>query len=251
MGMLAGTLVVSRISSQWATWVAMIILLAVHLGTNYLAVRAVAMRTLNRQRANILFSDCLDQLSATEKPATQVSKLKILTPEQVSLQEKIFERDGVLRWRGGSAIGYGRLGVPFRTLLDQFHPRDSSSGSYKRVSTSNIKLVMDLYRSQGYILWYDRKHTTFLIVLKEQSDIHDQLRAWMHALYAAREVTPSHDDESLLEIFRHTMDFIGQLLNTDGGHGNNLFNLLEENGWDITTGAMETTPGTRVELLKT
>ena len=66
MGMLAGSLVVSYISSKWATWTAMIILLAIHLGTNYLAVRAVCMQTLNRQRANLVFSGLLEQLGNDE-----------------------------------------------------------------------------------------------------------------------------------------------------------------------------------------
>src|ERR1035441_6483756 len=39
MGMLAGSLVVSHISTKLATWTSLILLLAIHLGTNYLAVR--------------------------------------------------------------------------------------------------------------------------------------------------------------------------------------------------------------------
>src|ERR1700753_1137715 len=103
MGMLAGSLVVSYISSKWATWAAMIFLLAIHLGTNYLAVRAVCMQTLNRQRANLVFSSLLEQIASdktTNRGAKTLPRLVYPTPEEVRLQERVFERDGVLRWKG-------------------------------------------------------------------------------------------------------------------------------------------------------
>src|ERR1700709_848660 len=108
MGMLVGSLVVSHISSQWATWTALIALLAIHLGTNYLAVKAVSMRTLNRQRANLVFSTFLEDSKSIHKEQS----LKALpTPEEISLRERIFERDGVLRWKGSEIIGYCEIGV--------------------------------------------------------------------------------------------------------------------------------------------
>src|ERR1700709_2496622 len=97
MGMLVGSFVVSHISTPWATWTAMIALLAIHLGTNYLAVRAVSMRTLNRQRANLVFSALLEDHYTVGKEHVK----PFPTPEQISIQERVFERDGVLRWKGG------------------------------------------------------------------------------------------------------------------------------------------------------
>ncbi|RFU36183.1 hypothetical protein B7463_g172, partial [Scytalidium lignicola] len=254
MGMLVGTVVVSHISSQWATWIAMILLLGIHIGTNYMAVRAVSMRTLNRQRANILFSHYLSQFANVEKVTEQdlKSKVTILTPEQVSLRERIFERDGILRWNGCKALGYCQLGTSFQALLDLFDERDPSTGSYRKLSTSKVKRILALYRSQGYILWYNRKRTTFLIILKDTSNIEDQLRAWMHALYASRYIRQEDDDESLLETFSRTMGHMAQIFDSHGDNDNkkDFFRSLEESGWDVTTGAMETSPGTRVDLPK-
>ncbi|KAB8288866.1 hypothetical protein EYC80_010769 [Monilinia laxa] len=79
LGMLVGTFVVSKISSQTATWIALITLLSIHLGTNYLAVRSVTMRTLNRQRANLVLSPFLysvtsDNKRNTSRPVTRRTK---------------------------------------------------------------------------------------------------------------------------------------------------------------------------------
>ena len=103
IGMLAGSLVVSYISSQWATWTAMIALLAIHLSMNYLAVRSVSMRTLNRQRANLVFSNYLDQLIEFDGQTKGSGNITFPSPEEISIQEKIFARDGVICWKGGQS----------------------------------------------------------------------------------------------------------------------------------------------------
>ncbi|TKA67954.1 hypothetical protein B0A49_07548 [Cryomyces minteri] len=84
MGMLAGSLVVSWVSSPLATWSTLLLLLSIHLATNHAAVRAVSMRTLNRQRANLVFSHLIEDD-------------EVLTPEEVSKKERIFDWDGVLK----------------------------------------------------------------------------------------------------------------------------------------------------------
>ena len=59
LGMLAGSVVVSWVTTPMATWATLIALLSIHLGTNYAAVKAVSMNSLNRQRANIVFGHML------------------------------------------------------------------------------------------------------------------------------------------------------------------------------------------------
>src|ERR1700691_4655007 len=136
MGMLAGSLVVSHISSKMATWTALIFLLSIHLATNYLAVRAVCMRTINRQRANLVFSDIFDQLSDHNIEFTKLLLNKSFkreplpqvdypSPGKVYLKERVFERDGVLRWKG-EILGWCQF-VDLQTILKCFSQPDPST----------------------------------------------------------------------------------------------------------------------------
>ncbi|KAK7920919.1 hypothetical protein PG985_008941 [Apiospora marii] len=59
MGMLAGTLLVRMVEGRKAVLCWMLILVGIHLWTNYQAVRSVQMRTLNRQRATIVVDEYL------------------------------------------------------------------------------------------------------------------------------------------------------------------------------------------------
>lgn len=236
--MLAGTLVVSHISSQWATWTAMIALLAIHLGTNYLAVRAVSMRTLNRQRANLLFSDYLERIPKHDlhSKINHLSEHRVLSPEEISAKERIFERDGVLRWKG-EVLGYCRLGVDLRTVLNHLGPADRTTGSY---NAGMVKL-MNMYKDEDYILWYDLTSRTYLVVLKDSSTTITQLKAWMHALYSAKQGGPI--EETLFDFLGITLRDVTESILDIG-----LVRKLEDVGWDVSTGAMETRPGTRLKI---
>ncbi|KAM3076227.1 hypothetical protein ACMFMG_006267 [Clarireedia jacksonii] len=261
LGMLAGSLIVFIISSQWATWSAMIALLAIHLGTNYLAVRAVSMRTINRQRANLIISHALDQLLNNQDTDTDADinntnknkQLRILTPEEVSLQERIFERDGVLRWRGGPPLGWCRIGVPLREILSCLaHP--TKSGTYKsnpvadsHPITITLEQLLAVYKAQGYIMWYDRARKTCLVVLKEGTHSIIQLDAWMHALLFVKDVQGAvrelGDDVAVLRRVEGTLESAVRG-RRDGG----FYGALEEAGWDLEVGAMETRSGTRIRV---
>ncbi|KAI0136745.1 vitamin B6 photo-protection and homoeostasis-domain-containing protein [Xylariales sp. AK1849] len=80
MGMLVGSLFVNMVEGQSAVWAWMLILVGIHLWTNYQAVRAVQMRSLNRQRAGIIVQEY--QRSG-----------RVLHPDQVARRERI------LTWR--------------------------------------------------------------------------------------------------------------------------------------------------------
>ncbi|TAQ91427.1 hypothetical protein B7494_g271 [Chlorociboria aeruginascens] len=220
-------------------------LIAVHLGANYLAVRAVSMRTLNRQRANILFSNFLDQmpkgidLQKTELP----SRIKVFAPEEVSIRESVFERDGVLRWNGGKVLGYCKLGVELRSILDLLQRRDPQTGSYQDPS-SEINGLLEVFTEEEYIMWYDLPRTTFLVVLKEDSSTKTQLKAWMHALvFASR--APIGGEESIIirAGLKTSLQYVNVCAEKTG-----LWGLLEDKGWDITTGAIETKSGSRIKI---
>jgi hypothetical protein len=229
MGMLTGSLVVSYISSVWATWVAMMVLLAAHLGTNYLAVRAVSMRTLNRQRANLAFSAYLSN-----------EKKGFPTPEEISIQEKVFEKDGVLRWKGGKVLGYCVIGVPLQSILDAFNEAKPITESSTDLQSSDATQLLEKFEHDDYIMYYDMPRKTFLIVLKVSATPLTQLHAWMQALFAARKLDLGVPVYSAVHAVKDLTSSIANITPE----------ILEKElvaaGWDIEIGALETKSGTRL-----
>jgi hypothetical protein len=76
LGMLVGSLFVHAVQGRAAVWAWMCVLLAVHLWTNYQAVRAVQMRSLNRQRLGLV-------------AAEYARSGRVLRPAEVAAQERI------------------------------------------------------------------------------------------------------------------------------------------------------------------
>lgn len=238
LGMVVGSLVVSRISSEWATWTAMISLLAIHLGMNYLAVRAVSMRTLNRQRTNLVFCTLYQKFPPAEESKTVGGREGFPTPESISLQERIFERDGVLRWQGKKVLGYCQIGVRFRCILGT---PDEITSSYTGANSQNVTELVDMFQDEGYILWYEEQRKRFLICLKFPSDTETQLRAWMHALFMAVQVQSGLKDSSVANVISNTrLEFRSWI------ERYNIFEKLRNVGWDLDTAALETHSGTRI-----
>jgi hypothetical protein len=241
MGMLAGSLVVSYVSSKWATWIAMIFLLAIHLGTNYLAVRAVCMQTLNRQRANLVFSSLLEQLAngkSSDRGTKNLPRLVYPTPEGVRLQEKVFERDGVLRWQG-EVLGYCRLGVDLKSILNCFGVPDQKTGSHSGSQMLQFSELLGLFNGCGYIVWYDEPRRTFLVTLEEDAGPVTMLKAWMFALYFAK-FGERKEGGSLIEAMKDTRSYLSQIED----------DLIQNVGqkWDLDISAMETQSGTRIRM---
>ena len=237
-GLLCGSLVVSQISSQWATWTALITLLAIHLATNYLAVRAVRMRTLNRQRANLVFSTYLANRDIVGK---EHSTKSFLVPEDVSIQERVFERDGVVRWQGGKVLGCCEIGVPLSRILNLFSKPNSVTGSHSGPGLSDAARLLNEFEEDDYILWHDQALRTSLVVLKSSSNVAIQLHAWMHALLLAKQIDEGLNKGTILEAVIQTHAEVKALISKT-------FDAqLVEAGWDIETGALETRSGTRIK----
>lgn len=179
--MQAGSFVVSHITSDLATWCTLILLLAIHLATNYAAVRAVSMQSLNRQRANILFSHILQHGI-------------VLNPKEVSARERIFERGGVLRWADDEVLGKCRIGTSLSELLGRIGRRDKLSGSLAFCSSGgddgsevDVFDLLSIFEAEDYVLWATGGPAAYeaVIVLKAGCGPIDQLRAWAHALLVA------------------------------------------------------------------
>ena len=246
--MLTGTLVVRFITSTVATWIALLSLLAIHLTTNYLAVRAVTMTSLNRQRANILFSHLL---------ASGV----VLSPGEVAEREKVFEEDGVLRWTDGRKLGWAKIGVSLGTLLDKMGTKDRKTGSVK-ITSGEDDLLKELEwqccMRDNYASWWDQRESTAYISLGERCEPWQQLRAWMQALVVAATTkgitmqgTPQISEEQVVLDGVMNVDTIVKNAQKQTEMIWQLYVVqLKRKGWDLDTAVLETRPGTRLSLLK-
>jgi len=225
-----------------ATWATLIALLSVHLATNYAAVKAVSMRCLNRQRANIVLAGILQHGV-------------VLRPADVSKRERIFERDGVLRWADDQILGHCRIGVTLETVL-RCIGRQHTRTKALDLQTVQMSELLRIYEDEGYILWFDESQSEAMIVLKQDCTPIDQLKAWTHALIVVQSARAKkekdglqrqpEDDGSTLSK-RVVADLRNALQETHA-----LFaafaGKLRDAGWDLDLAALETRAGTRVVM---
>ena len=232
LGMLAGTLVVSTVTSKATTWVTLLVLLAIHLAMNTAAVRAVSMRSLNRQRANIVFS----RLIAWDK---------VLTPRQVSAEEWIFERDGVLRWTDGTEIGYCKTGVSFAELMRSYRRGENVSEVATPSNTKTASNMLGMFAGEDYLLWHDWRSKTATIVLKRHCAPLTQAKAWCHALALAKDVNDLVTAPTQEEMF----DRVARSLDRTSRGFPGYVKRLEVAGWQLDVAALETNSGKRVTVV--
>lgn len=265
---------VRHITSTWATWVSLTLLLALHLGTNYMAVTSVALRTLNRQRANIVFSRLSDINSTTTTTTTTGGVM--VTPGRAARLERIFERDGVLRWGESEVLGFARIGATFSELAASFHGAIASGGDGARGGgfptvgggghsrgglfpssrpTITIHDIAKVFRNEKHLLWYDARKREVTICLKNDITSEEQLKAWVHALFVAKKIRHHNDNnsekklslsspltnEEILGVIETTLFDLGMSFATTVGQ-------LRAVGWDLGTAALETKPGYRVGI---
>lgn len=208
---------VSYITDPLATWISLMLLLSVHLFTNYLAVRSVSMKTLNRQRANIVFGNFLVSQTA-------------YTPEHTAHLESVFEWNGVIRLRN-CIVGSCVIGVSLGDVLCC-------------LEDTTITELLDVFEDEQYILWYNMRTKKALVVLKIGSNTRSQLKAWLHALLVC---TILHKDP--LED-RSLLDSVALGLTASRTVWNVLEPALLKSGWDLELGALEVRSGVRVEVAK-
>ncbi|KAF2627299.1 hypothetical protein BU25DRAFT_440107 [Macroventuria anomochaeta] len=94
-GMMTGTLVVSWLTTPFRTWFALLSLLALHF-LNRTGVRAVEMRSLNRERANITFSSLLSADKGEVHPRTGAMNLQGVS---LSALLELFQGEEYIWWR--------------------------------------------------------------------------------------------------------------------------------------------------------
>ena len=232
MAFQAGSLVVSYVVSAEATWACLILLLAVHLGMNHAAVRAVQMNTLNRQRACL----CLSHMFDTGQ---------IMDPTEVSKKERIFERSSFIRWKGGSVLLRVKIGASMNEVVSALGIRSRASGSVQS-GTVSLAGLLDLFAGEDYLLWFHTTQQTILIALKRTVRPASQLKAWAHAMLVGQKLQDLSVEEKGdgTNAFRLTASTLQELNDRWEGDAKGLV----ERGWDLDTASLETLSGTRVYL---
>ncbi|KAK2040989.1 DUF647-domain-containing protein [Colletotrichum somersetense] len=247
MGMITGTFVVSLLTDSKATWAALLFLLAVHLFLNWKGVRAVKSRSLNRQRANIVFS-------------ALYSEGKVLTPVLVSERELIFERRGgsVFRWNSGKILGHCDYGVSLEEILRSLASGHERMRSF-RLSTLRLATLLNLYDKEEYVLWcvvsepvyYDAaSRIKVMVVLKNGVSPRSQLKAWFHGLLLTWRLSGQEEAElSKAELDQQVMlSHIQQSLKVTNEKFEGYMERLSFAGWNLEVSVLETRLGSRIVL---
>lgn len=206
LGMAAGGVVVTLVTSPTSSMMTLGLLLSVHLSMNHAAVRAVVMRSLNRQRANIVFSHF-------------VAHGVILSPDQVSIRERIFERDGVIRDAGDTILGYCKMGVSLRELLTMTG-RSSARGQSMHIPRGELSDFLSRFEGEEFIVYAsDRPNRTAYILLKRHSNARTQLKAFYNALLVLHETACRETGERKREKVEAAWASIEQSLLLAGWYG--------------------------------
>ncbi|KAK4575220.1 hypothetical protein LTR86_001072 [Recurvomyces mirabilis] len=237
LGSLAGSVVVYYVTSAFATWTTLILLLAIHLETNRRAVRAVSMRTLNRQRATLVYH--------------HLKRGHVPKPREVSEQELIFERDGVLRSVVGAIVGWCKIGSQLEIPLRRM--------AFKRGVTRSL-LMKDSWFEQTMLLLGDRRYVLILeedsalpnvyVVLEKQATTADILAAWWHALAFAEAPLPGSRGSKELSYVQGD-EIFSRLAATAHSTSDMMEQYrarLVEAGWDLDTNALETRSAARISV---
>lgn len=198
---------------------------------NHAAVKAVSLHSVNRQRANILFSAFWDQK-------------RVMSPEEVSQQERIFEWDGVLRWRASAPFAKARIGVSLQTLLNSLAPAHAVTSS-TRDANAQLKTLVKLFGQDLYLLSYDTTNRVALIVLKEGATPVSSFKAWAHALLLSHRLDEIYATgaprNELQKLLPSTLKDITEIWDV-------FVQQLTTAGWDIDVSNFETASGTRLRL---
>lgn len=192
------------------------------------------MHTLNRQRASLVLSTFLEDGIA-------------LTPTEVSHQERIFEWDGVLRWKGSSALGKAKVGGPLQGLISSLGPSHPVTGATCDTDSILVSLV-EIFALEDYLLWYSSSDWVVHIILKNGIPARSQLKAWAQGLVLVHSLPTlplatgamAGKDETL-QLVRTSLSDVSQRWDT-------CTEQLKAAGWDVDMASLETASGTRIRL---
>ena len=166
-----------------------------------------------------------------------------MTPDEVSSQERIFEWDGILRWRG-KLFAKAELGVSLHTLLKTLAPAHIMTGAI-RDGNFILERLVNIYSHEEFLVWYDSSQKRVYIVLKGQASAKAQLKAWALALWGVHRFTKQYatgaTTENLLQLFEITLRDISN-------QWDEIVERIRRAGWDIDVANLETSSGSRIRF---
>ncbi|KAK5116678.1 hypothetical protein LTR62_007352 [Meristemomyces frigidus] len=244
LGSLAGSVVVYYITSPIATWTTLMLLLAIHLETNRRAVRAVSMRTLNRQRATIVYH--------------HLRRGHVPSPKEVSAQELIFERDGILRSASGGMLGWCSMGAGLFLPLRGMASQESTTRALSMNSAWFEHVLLSLKEQRHALIMGESLTIPHLyVVFEKQALTSDLLVGWWHALAFAEESISSPKAGAASGMFPDdgSADLVSQRMAIAAQRSADLLQTFSAGllaaGWDLGTNALETRSSSRISVPST
>jgi hypothetical protein len=226
-----GSAIIPYITSPWATYLVLLVIISVHLAINYVAVKGLAIRSPNRQRAAIAW------LWFRSQGGTPPS------PQAVAGHELIFERPEIIRDPvTGRVIGKCHVGTT---------PLDVMRGSVLS------KDYLDIFLADKYIVCFDPKTPlaangignlpTVHVCLKEGFTRIDELKGWIHAVEICRSLALSQgpngkgSETSELKYIRSTFQDVKDKYDRFVGR-------MKEAGWNFDESHLASGSGPKVVL---
>lgn len=164
LGMWVGGLVVSKVHGTVATWTCLIPLLALHLWANWKAVKSVRLSSLNTDRALIFFRGILEG---------QVKGL-----QHVGREETILSWGNNSHGLRGLDPGGFWVGVGVKDLIASMY----GQASHQLKPPDELVQLFQVYREEGYVLWFDIETRKALILLKDTATGATQAQSLCHML---------------------------------------------------------------------
>ena len=166
----------------------------------------------------------------------------MMTPDEVSSQERIFEWDGVLRWRGSTPFAKAIIGVNLHSLLTTLAPAHVVTGAV-RDGDFVLERLVRIYSYEDFLVWYASPKRTAYIVLKGQASAKAKLKAWALALWVAHRLqyATGANTEDLLQLFEMTLRDISD-------QWSDSIERIRAAGWDVDIAHLETSSGSRICL---
>ncbi|KAF9078228.1 vitamin B6 photo-protection and homoeostasis-domain-containing protein [Rhodocollybia butyracea] len=176
-GMLIGTIAVPYLTTPWSTYTVLFLMVSLHLFINYIAVRGIVLRSMNRQRA------CLAWVLFKSERSLPITPSHLATLEHLLMHSD----DDIRSYPSGNKIGQCTMGSSF-------------SACYSNPET------IALFAHKRYILCLDKKSSLVVgkaphlhILLKDGYNSADQLQAWLLACEVAR-IFASHPSETRMTV---------------------------------------------------
>ncbi|MCJ1473240.1 hypothetical protein MMC13_001891 [Lambiella insularis] len=178
--------------------------------------------------------------------STFFEQREVLRPEEVSTRERIFERDGVLRWLGSSVIGRAKIGVTLQTIVNVQSQAHRTKASV-RLQSLDLEKLLRVYQDEDYVLWYSDSTRLALIALKDGASGATQLKAWSQALMVAHKLIKDDATSAKLSENATLMQLSATLRELSTNWADTLA-ALKVAGWAFDTANLETTSSTRIRF---